>query len=53
VEQYEIYCNLHEKYGLTNEDKYKDKLDLLEILIDEFDNRKSNYAKKMCTSPQN
>jgi len=47
VEQYEKYCNLHEKYGLTNEVKYKDELDLLEILIDEYDNRKSNYAKKM------
>lgn len=47
LEQYNKYCNLHEKYGLTDEVKYKDELELLEILIEEYDNRKSNYTKKL------
>lgn len=47
LEQYNKYCNLHEKYGLTDKVKYKDELELLEILIEEYDNRKSNYTKKL------
>lgn len=47
LKQYEEYCNLHEKLGLKDEVKYKDELELLEILIDEFDNRKSGYKKKL------
>lgn len=47
LEQYEEYCNLHEKLGLKDEVKYKDELDILEILIDEYDNRTSTYQKKL------
>lgn len=45
LEQYDKYCNIHEKLGLKDELKYKDELDLLEILIDEYDTRKSSYKK--------
>lgn len=47
IEQYNKYCNLHEKYGLIDAVKYKDELELLEILIEEYDNRGSNYIKKL------
>ena len=47
LEQYEKYCNLHEKYGLTDKVKYKDDLELLEILIEEYDNRTSSYTKSL------
>ncbi len=47
IEQYETYCDKHEKLGLKDEEKYKDDIDLLEILIDEYDNRKSTFKKRM------
>ncbi len=47
LEQYDDYCELHEKLGIENVEKFKDEIDLLEILIDEYDSRKSTYIKKM------
>lgn len=47
LDQYDEYCELHENLGLKNVEKYKDELDLLEILIDEYDNRRSTYKKRM------
>jgi len=47
LEQYNRYCNIHEKLGLKDEEKYGDEIDLLEILIDENDKRESAYKKRM------
>ncbi len=47
IEQYEEYCNLHEKLGLKDDVKYQDEIDLLEILIEEYDNRTSTYRKRL------
>lgn len=47
TEIYDKYCDMHEKLGLRDEEKYKDELELLEILIDEYDNRQSTYIKRL------
>jgi HTH-type transcriptional regulator/antitoxin HigA len=44
---YNEYCDLHEKLGLEDEQKYKDEIDLLEILIDEYDSRLSTFHKNL------
>jgi HTH-type transcriptional regulator/antitoxin HigA len=46
-EVYDKYCQIHEELGLEDEVKYRDELDLLEILISEFDDRERKYAKKL------
>jgi len=46
-EIYDQYCRTHEELGLKDEKKYKDELELLEILIEEFDNRKTQYKKRL------
>lgn len=39
LDQYTDYCNTHEKLVQKNEKQYEDELELLEILIEEYDNR--------------
>jgi len=39
VEQYNEYCEIHEKLTYKDHVKYKDEIELIELLIDEFENR--------------
>ncbi len=39
LEQYNKYCNIHEELFSLDDEKNQDEIDLLEILIDEYDNR--------------
>lgn len=45
--QYNKYCDIHEKYGLENPEQAKDEIELLEILIDEYDSRTKSYKKEL------
>ncbi|MEM1322430.1 MAG: hypothetical protein AAGG75_19360 [Bacteroidota bacterium] len=36
--QYNEYCSLHEQLLVKNDKKYQDEIELLEVLIEEFDN---------------
>jgi len=38
-EQYNEYCEIHERLSLKNHKKYKDEIDLIELLIDDYENR--------------
>ena len=37
--QYNKYCDRHEKLATKDYDKYEDELELLELLIEDYDNR--------------
>ena len=39
IEQYNEYCNVYEKLIMKNSEKYSDEIDLLELLIEDYDNR--------------
>lgn len=39
IEQYNDYCNIYEKLTMKNSNKYAEELDLLELLIEDYDNR--------------
>ncbi len=39
IEQYKEYCDRYEKFLMKNSEKYSEELDLLELLIDDYDNR--------------
>lgn len=39
LSQYTNYCNRHEELILKEEDKYEDEIELLELLIEDYDNR--------------
>lgn len=39
IEQYNEYCNSYEKLVSKNSDKYSEEIDLLELLIEDYDNR--------------
>ena len=39
LEQYTDYCNRYEKLIHDNSDKFIDEIDLLELLIEDYDNR--------------
>lgn len=39
LDQYNEYCNLHESLLLKDELKYTDELELLELLIEDYDQR--------------
>lgn len=47
IDQYNEYCDLHEKYGFESPVKFKDDMELLEILINEYDCRAHTFSKKM------
>ncbi len=42
LKQYTTYCNTYEKLIQQNDQKYEDELELLEVLIEEYDNRIMN-----------
>ena len=39
--QYNEYCDRHEKLMLDSEEKHQDEIELLELLIEEYDERES------------
>ncbi len=39
IEQYNEYCNIYEKLTMKNSDKYAEELDLLELIIEDYDKR--------------
>ncbi len=39
IEQYNEYCNKFEELSMRNSDKYAEELDLLDLLIEDYDNR--------------
>jgi len=47
LEQYTEYCKRHEELVISNYDKHVDEIELLEILIEEFDNRNRSYRKEL------
>lgn len=48
IEQYNEYCNVYERLIMNDSDKYIDEIDLLELLIEDYDNRtiESNGIKE-------
>jgi len=46
IGQYNKYCDIHESLILKDDDKYIDKIELLEILIEDYDNRMINGKYK-------
>lgn len=46
-EQYNEYCELHEAFTLKNYDKHIDEIELLEILIDEYEERTIETPEEM------
>ena len=47
LNEYIEYCDQHERLVLKDNDKYKDEIELIEISIDEYDNRINPFKKKM------
>lgn len=45
--EYTEYCNKYEVLITEDYEKNKDEIDLLGILIDEYDNRQAQFKKKM------
>lgn len=39
IEQYNEYCNIYENLTMENSDDYIEEIDLLELLIEDYDNR--------------
>jgi len=39
LDQYNEYCNTYERLVMNGSKKYSDEIDLLELLIEDFDNR--------------
>ena len=39
ITQYNDYCNIYEKFLTMDSNKYSDDIDLLELLIEDYDNR--------------
>lgn len=46
-EQYNGYCEKHEELTFKNYDKNQEEIELIEILIDEYENRTIQTPKKM------
>jgi len=47
MEQYNTYCERHEKLTFANYNANKDELELIEILIDEYENRTKEFSEEM------
>ncbi len=47
LEQYNKYCNKHESLTLKDDNKYSDELELLELLIEDYDQRVMREKNKM------
>ena len=45
--EYTEYCNLHENLVAGDYNKNKDEIELIEILIDEYDSRKLDFKREM------
>ena len=45
--QYNEYCEIHEKLTYKDHVKYKDEIDLIELLIDEYENRTLEPVREM------
>ena len=39
LDQYNAYCNEHEAMMAEDEERYRDEIDLLELLIEDYDQR--------------
>lgn len=46
-EQYNEYCTIHEKLTFTSYETNSDEIELIEILIDEFENRTISFSNKI------
>ena len=46
LEQYTEYCNIHEQLIIEDDEKYFDEIELLEVLIEDYDNRLLNNQFK-------
>lgn len=47
MDQYNEYCEVHEKLTFKDYSKNRDEIELLEILIDEYEERTIDYPKEM------
>lgn len=47
LEQYNQYCESHEELTLDGYDKHKDELELIEILIDDYEDRTGVQSEEM------
>lgn len=47
MDQYNEYCEIHEKLTFENYDANLDEIELLEILIDEYEERTIEYPQEM------
>lgn len=47
MEQYSKYCDLHEKFAYKNYSQHEEEIELLEILIDEYENRTIPMKKSL------
>lgn len=46
-DQYNLYSDCHEKLTLKDYEKYRDEIELIEILIDEYESRTIHFEPKM------
>jgi len=47
IDQYNDYCEIHENLTYKNHEKHKDEIDLIEVLIDEYDSRESEHREEL------
>lgn len=47
LSEYTDYCNQHENLVAEDYDKHIDEIELIEILIDEYDSREVDFKKEM------
>lgn len=47
LDQYNVYCDRHEELTFEDYEKHKDEIELIQILIDEYDSRMTNYSREM------
>ncbi len=47
LKEYTEYCDRHERLVVEDYEKYINEIELIEILIDEYDNRINPFEKKM------
>ena len=47
TDQYNSYCEIHEELTLSDYKKHKEEVELLEILIDEYERRENEYEEGM------
>jgi len=47
IDQYNLYCEMHEKLTLQDFESHREEIELIEILIDEYESREMEYKKEM------